>query len=194
MLNNLAKYDICLSSNSPRRTELLVGLDIKFRIITLSDVYESYSENHIVDEVPLFLSQKKAQAYSEFIKDDTLLITADTVVISQGKIMGKPKCAEHAKEMLCELSGKTHKVITGVTIKTSKESISFDTTSYVTFSELSESEIDYYINKYSPYDKAGSYGIQEWIGYIGVEKIEGSYFNVMGLPVQKLYTVLKNLK
>ena len=196
MLDNLEKYEILLASNSPRRKELLGGLDIKYRVISLPDIDESYPEDMDADSVPLYIAEKKAAAYTyaQCTTGNTLIITADTVVICDGEIMGKPVSSEDAKDMLRKLSGKTHKVITGVCVKTTSDKISFASTSLVTFSDISDEEIDYYIAKYSPYDKAGSYGIQEWIGYIAVERIDGSYFNVMGLPIQKLYNILKNMK
>ena len=191
MLENLLKYDILLASNSPRRKELLAGLDIKYRVAALPDIDESYPEELSCDLVAEYISQKKALAYSQLMKEDSLIITADTVVVCENDVLGKPADSDDAKRMLRQLSGKTHKVITGVTIRTVKEDHSFSSISLVTFAELSDSEIDYYIEKYKPFDKAGSYGVQEWIGYIGVEKIEGSYFNVMGLPIQRVYSILK---
>lgn len=144
-----------------------------------------------VAEVPQYISQQKAHAYT--LTDDELLITADTVVCLDNKILGKPKDDVEARLMLSKLSGRTHQVITGVTLTTTQWTHTFSCSSNVTFAVLTEQEIDYYVQNYHPLDKAGAYGIQEWIGYIGVTKLEGSYFNVMGLPVQRLYTELKKL-
>lgn len=187
----LTDLRIVLASNSPRRNELLLGIDIDFTVSTLPDIDESVPSDVPHDEIPVYLAKKKAQAYSSLITDDMLLITADTVVLINGEILGKPTKIEEAKEMLQKLSAKTHRVITGVCLTSQKKQVSFADVAYVTFGELAEDEIDYYLTAYSPMDKAGSYGVQEWIGYIGVEKIEGSYFNVMGLPIYKVYRELK---
>lgn len=191
MLENLLKYNILLASNSPRRKELLGGLDINYKVVSLPDIDESFPDNLPKEEVAEFIAQKKALAYSDLLEKDTLIITADTVVLYNDEIMGKPRDEYEAKEMLQRLSGKTHKVITGVTIRTAKEDHSFSSITKVTFALLSDEEINYYVQKFKPFDKAGSYGVQEWIGYIGVENIEGSYYNVMGLPIQRLYSLLK---
>lgn len=189
MLDN---YEIILASQSPRRQELLAGLDIKFTVKTLPNLKEVCPPDLCGEEIPLFLAKQKAQAFASILKDNTLIITADTIVWLDGKVYGKPKDAADAKYMLHELSGKTHEVITGVCITTTVRQKCFAAISKVTFAELSDAEIDYYVEKYQPLDKAGSYGVQEWIGYIGVERIEGSYYNVMGLPIQRLYNVLKD--
>ena len=186
-----SKHSIVLASNSPRRKDLLNGLDIPYSVVTLPDVDESFPPTLSGKEIPLYISRKKSEAYLPFMEDDTLLITADTIVWLNEKVYGKPSGKEGARQMLKTLSGKTHQVITGVTIRTKKNETSFASVSEVTFATLSDEEIDYYLEKYQPYDKAGAYGVQEWIGYIGVENIKGSYFNVMGLPIQRLYRELK---
>ena len=191
MLENLSKYKIVLASNSPRRRELLAGLDIDFEIKTIPDIEESYPETLEKEDIPVYIAKQKAQAYYQYLKENTLLITADTIVWLEGNVYGKPKDEAEAKEMLRILSGKTHEVITGVCLTGLKKQQSFYVSSQVKFAKLEEDEIDYYVKKYKPYDKAGAYGVQEWIGYIGVEKIEGSFYNVMGLPVRALYTYLK---
>ena len=183
---------IILSSNSPRRQELLKGLDIDFTIRTIDGVDESYPENMPAEDVALFISKKKAEAYRTTIQDDELVITADTVVCIHNKVLGKPQDEAQAKQMLRTLSGETHLVVTGVTLTTKEKQTAFSAKSSVTFSSLSEEEISYYVEKYKPMDKAGSYGIQEWIGYVGVEQINGSFFNVMGLPVHRLYKEIKS--
>lgn len=188
---NLDHYNIILASNSPRRKELLSGLDLHYKVKTLPDVDESYPENLKGKEIPIYIAKEKAEAYQSYIKDDTLLITADTIVLLDGQVYGKPVDLEDAKRMLHKLSGKTHQVITGVCITTKQKQHTFGVTSEVRFAKLEDSEIDYYVDKYKPTDKAGAYGIQEWIGYVAVEYISGSYFNIMGLPVQRLYQELK---
>lgn len=184
-------YNIILASNSPRRQELLKGLDIPFTVKVLAGIDEDYPKDMPVVEVPEYLSCKKAKAYASSINKNDLVITADTLVILDGEIFGKPKDLADAKYMLQKLSGKTHKVITGVCLFTKNKERSFSVVSEVTFAKLNEADIDYYITKYKPLDKAGSYGIQEWIGYIGVTNISGSYYNIMGLPVQRLNTELR---
>ena len=170
---------------------MLAGLGVSYEVRVIDGIDESYPTSLPVSEVPLFISQKKAGAYT--LSDAELLITADTVVCLDNEILGKPKDAEEARLMLTKLSGRTHQVITGVTLTTTEWTHSFSCTSNVTFASLTEQEILHYINTYHPMDKAGAYGIQEWIGYIGVTRLEGSYFNVMGLPVQRLYSELKKL-
>ncbi|MDD6141487.1 MAG: Maf family nucleotide pyrophosphatase [Bacteroidales bacterium] len=192
MLSNLNDFEIILASGSPRRRELLGGLGIDFRIARLNDVDESYPDDLPANEVAEYLSKKKAEAYRQSLTERQLIITADTVVITDGEILGKPTDAADATRMLKALSGAVHQVVTGVTVMTTAKTVSFSATTNVRFAPLSDEEIDYYISQYRPFDKAGAYGIQEWIGYIAVEGIEGSYFNVMGLPIQKLYTVLKS--
>ena len=193
MLENLNKYRIVLASNSPRRKELLSGLGIQYEVKTLPDIDESYPEGLDGLEIPAFIARSKADAYRSVMQPDELIITADTIVWLDGKVMGKPRDAEEAREMLRALSGQTHQVITGVCLTTPTYQKAFATLTDVTFATLSEEEIAYYVDRYSPMDKAGSYGIQEWIGFIGVESISGSYFNVMGLPIQRLYTELTKL-
>ena len=184
---------IVLASASPRRRELLAGLDIDFEVRTLPDVDESFPATLQGGDIPLFISKKKADAYLSLMSDEELVITADTIVWLDGKALGKPVDAADARLMLRGLSGKTHSVFTGVTITTKQVQRSFVACSQVTFAELTDEEIGYYIDKYRPMDKAGSYGVQEWVGYIGISGIDGSYFNVMGLPVQRLYNELKTI-
>ena len=193
MLENIKKYKVILASASPRRRELLAGLDIDFEVRTLPDVVESFPATLQGGDIPLFISKKKADAYLSLMSDEELVITADTIVWLDGKALGKPADASDARLMLRSLSGKTHSVFTGVTITTKQVQRSFVACSQVTFAELTDEEIGYYINKYRPMDKAGSYGVQEWVGYIGISGIDGSYFNVMGLPVQRLYNELKTI-
>jgi len=191
MLENLSKYKIVLGSNSPRRKELLSGLDLNYEVKTLPDVEETYPETLWKEEIPVYLAKLKAEAYRKLMEEDSLLITADTIVWLEGKVFGKPINEEDAKEMLRALSGKTHEVITGVCLTTKEKQKAFYAVSSVKFALLDEAEIDYYVKKYKPYDKAGSYGVQEWIGYIGVESLSGSFYNVMGMPVRMLYMYLK---
>lgn len=191
MLENISQYHILLASNSPRRRELLGGLGVEYEVVSLPEIDESYPPTLQGVEIPTYIAARKAEAYSQWMKDDTLLITADTIVWLDGKVYGKPADAQDACKMLRELSGKTHTVITGMALTTRDKQRTFAVESYVTFAQLDEAEIEYYVSKYKPFDKAGAYGIQEWIGYIGVTALEGSYFNVMGLPVQRLYQELK---
>jgi septum formation protein len=190
-LKTSLKYKIILASNSPRRKELLSGLDLDYEVKTLPDVDESYPDKLWREEIPVYVARQKANTYKDFIEKDTLWITADTIVWLDGQVFGKPKNEEEAKEMLRALSGKTHEVITGVCLTTHEKQKVFHAVSEVKFAPLEEEEIDYYIKKYKPYDKAGAYGVQEWIGYIGVEQLNGSFYNVMGLPVKMLYDCLK---
>jgi septum formation protein len=187
----LTDYRIILASNSPRRKELLSGIGVKYEFRMLPDIDESYPETVSADEVAGYLAEKKASAYLPELNDDELLITADTVVLLDSIVIGKPSDEADAIRMLQLLSGKTHKVITGVCLTSKKKQVVFSDTAYVTFGELSREEISYYVSNYKPYDKAGAYGVQELIGYVAVEKIEGSYFNVMGLPIFKVYKELK---
>lgn len=193
MLDNLNKYKIILASASPRRRELLAGLDIPFEVRPLPGVDESFPSSLQGGDIPLYISKKKAEAYRSQMAADELVITADTIVWLDGKPLGKPADAADARRMLEFMSGKSHSVFTGVTIITKDVMRSFVACSQVTFAQLTTDEIDYYIEKYRPMDKAGSYGVQEWIGYIGISGIDGSYFNVMGLPVQRLYNELKQI-
>ena len=185
------KKKILLASKSPRRREILNLLRVPFTVVTIDGIDESYPEDMPVGEVALYISKKKAEEYLKKINNDEFLITADTVVILGDKILGKPKDAEDAVEMLKMLSGKTHRVTTGVTLATKEKQESFTAESYVTFANLTEEEIKYYVENFNPLDKAGAYGIQEWIGAVAVEKIDGSFYNVMGLPVHRLYQAMK---
>ena len=193
MLENLNKYKVVLASNSPRRKELLSGLGIDYEVKTLPDIDESFPEGLSEVETATYIARAKADAYRTIMQPDELIITADTIVWLDGEVMGKPIDGEDARRMLRALSGKTHQVITGVCLTTIDSQKAFATVTDVTFCRLSEEEIGYYVERYRPMDKAGSYGIQEWIGFVGVESISGSYFNVMGLPIQRLYTELKKL-
>ena len=169
------------------------GLGIDYVVKTLPDVDESYPGTLRGEEIPAYISREKADAYKKLIQPDELLITADTIVWLDGEVLGKPKDKEDAVRMLRKLSGASHQVITGVCLTTKDWQKSFTATTDVTFAALTDEEIDYYVGKYAPMDKAGAYGVQEWIGFIGVEAISGSYFNVMGLPIQRLYKELKQL-
>ena len=189
-LQNLGRYRILLASNSPRRRELLAGLGIEYETVSLPDIDESYPSGLKGGEIPAYISKKKAESYKSMMTEETLLITADTIVWLDGKVYGKPSDEKEAEEMLRQLSGNTHTVYTGVTLTTKEKERTFTVATDVKFAELSPEEIEYYVRKYSPLDKAGAYGVQEWIGYIGVESINGSYYNVMGLPMQRLYREL----
>ena len=186
----MAKYKVILSSNSPRRKELFAGLGIDFDVRVISGIDESYPSDIPLKDVPQYIAKEKAAAYD--IATDELVVTADTVVIVDNEILGKPVDEDEARKMLRKLSGRSHEVITGVCITTCELQRSFVVTSEVTFKKLSEEEIEYYVKNYHPLDKAGAYGIQEWIGYIGVTSLYGSYFNVMGMPVQRIYEELRN--
>lgn len=186
-------YKIILASNSPRRKDLLAGLGLPFEVRVLKGIDESYPEDLPVSEVALHIARKKADAYRRIIQDDELVITADTVVVVGDEILGKPVDEEDAVRMLRLLSGRTHQVTTGVCLLTATQEYGFDVTTDVTFKVLSNEEISYYVSQYKPFDKAGAYGIQEWIGYIGVTSLQGSYYNVMGLPVQRIYNELQKL-
>lgn len=191
MLENLNKYEIVLASNSPRRKELLQRMGVNFKVRTLFGIDESYPDSLRGEDIVCYISRNKAKAYQSSMAPNELLITADTIVYVDGEVMGKPKNAEQAKEMLHKLSGKTHQFITGVTIVTAKRTENFGVTSQVKFTNITDEEINFYVDNYLPFDKAGAYGIQEWIGIVAVEEIKGSYFNVVGLPVQRLYQKLK---
>ena len=186
-------YRIFLASNSPRRKELLSGLGIPFEVRVNGDIDESYPSDLPPEAIALHISRKKAAAYLQTMSADELIITADTVVVASGEILGKPADASDAHRMLRLLSGTTHQVITGVCLTTTDHQVAFSVTTDVTFKDLSDEEIHYYIDHYRPYDKAGAYGIQEWIGYIGVTGLHGSYFNVMGLPIQRIYEELRKM-
>ena len=197
-------YKIILASNSPRRKELLAGLDIPFEVKVIKGIDESYPETLDAYEVAEYISSKKAEAYRGLLDVQTLILTADTVVIAptadeqndqegKGVILGKPKDEEDAVRMLRMLSGKTHHVVTGVCLTTRSQQRHFSVITEVTFKHLSDAEIRYYISHYKPFDKAGAYGIQEWIGYVGCTGLKGSYFNVMGLPVQRIYEEIASM-
>ncbi|MEN9919377.1 MAG: septum formation protein Maf [Bacteroidota bacterium] len=185
------RYNILLASNSPRRQELLSGLGISYTVKILADIDESYPETLDKQKVAEYIAEKKAEAYVSLLDENTLVITADTVVLAAGLIYGKPVDNTDAKQMLRALSGKSHHVITGVTLLAQHKKVTFSEVSEVCFAKLDDSEIEYYVNTYKPLDKAGAYGVQEWIGYAAVEHISGSYFNIMGLPVQRLYQELR---
>jgi len=186
------KLKIILASASPRRKELLAGLHLAFEVKVIKGVSESYPESLRAEEVPQYISREKAAAYQ--VADDELLLTADTVVVVDNTILGKPHDADDARRMLRLVSGRTHQVVTGVTLTTAKAQKTFGVTTDVTFRQLTDDEINYYISHYRPFDKAGAYGIQEWIGYIGVTSIHGSYYNVMGLPVQRIYQEIMKME
>ena len=191
MLENLRKYHIILASNSPRRRELLAGLGIDYEVRTIQGIDESYPAELPVEQIAEFISAEKAAAYQKQLTDDELIITADTIVVVDSEVLGKPHDEADARRMLHKLSNRTHQVITGVCLTTAEKQRHFSVTTDVTFKALTDEEIDYYIMNYRPFDKAGAYGIQEWIGYIGVTGLNGSYFNVMGLPVQRIYNELR---
>ncbi len=182
---------IILASASPRRKELLAGLDLDFEVRLLPGIDESYPDDLPTTKISEYIAREKAAAYTGEIGDGELLLTADTIVVVDDEVLGKPSDEDDARRMLHMISGRTHQVITGVCLATRDETRSFSVETDVTFKTLSDSEIDYYIKQYRPFDKAGAYGIQEWIGYVGVESIRGSYFNVMGLPVQRIYNEIK---
>lgn len=190
-MNNIG-YNIILASNSPRRKELLAGLGVKFDVRLIDGIDETYPGDIESHDVAEYIAKKKADAYKQSIASNELIITADTIVILGDEIFGKPLNADDAYAMLQKLSGKTHQVITGVCLLTKNEQRVFRVTTDVTFKELEMEEIKYYVDNYKPFDKAGAYGIQEWIGYIGVTSLNGSYFNVVGFPVQRIYTELQN--
>lgn len=193
MLDNLKKYKVILASNSPRRKELLAGLGVDYEVRTLPDVDESYPETLKGADIPLYIAKEKADAYLNMMQPGELMITADTIVWLDGKVLGKPTDREDALRMLREMSGRTHEVFTGVCITTTEWQRSFTAQTEVRFANLSEEEINFYVEQFKPMDKAGAYGVQEWIGFIGVENISGSYYNIMGLPVQRLYKELKTV-
>ncbi|MDE6647536.1 MAG: Maf-like protein [Prevotella sp.] len=184
-------YKIILASNSPRRKELLAGLDVAFEVRVIKGIDESYPDSLPTTDIAEYISRKKANAYLQQLAADELLITADTIVVLGAEVMGKPHDEADACRMLHKLSGQTHQVITGVTLATTVRQQSFSVVTDVTFKSFTDEEIDYYVSHYKPFDKAGAYGIQEWLGYIGVTALRGSYFNVMGLPVQRIYEALR---
>ena len=186
----IEKFKITLGSQSPRRRELLAGLDIEFTIEPNKDESESFTDDMVQEEVPEFLARHKSDTFHRELLDNEILITADTLVFCNGEIIGKPTDRNDAYNIIKRLSGNTHRVITGVALRSKGCYKSFSAITDVTFNELSDEEIYYYIDKYQPYDKAGAYGVQEWIGYVGITSINGSFYNVMGLPVQRLYKEL----
>lgn len=180
------QYQYILASKSPRRQQLLRLLGIEFEVRT-KEVDESYPEELTIEEIPVYLARKKAQPFKNHLKENELLITADTIVTFYGRVLGKPQDTEEARQMLQVLSGNEHQVISGVCLTSFRKQITFYSVSNVQFKQLTENEIEYYLTNFKPFDKAGAYGIQEWIGTIGITHIEGSFYNVMGLPIQKLY-------
>jgi len=190
MVEKLKEYKVILASGSPRRQSLLTEMGVKFEVVLHNDIPEDFPETIPIVKVAEFLAEKKAGFYQSEIKDNSLVITADTVVILDNEILGKPIDANDACKMLRKLSGKSHSVITGVCIQSQVKKIIFSEETKVKFKQLTDSEIHHYVENYKPYDKAGSYGIQEWIGLVGIQGIEGCFFNVMGLPVSRIYDVL----
>lgn len=182
-------YQLILGSNSPRRHELLTSLGFKFLNKPIH-ADESFPIDLVAEEIPLYLAEKKADAYDEELKDTDILITADTIVWCEGKVYNKPANFVEGKAMLEALSGKMHEVFSGVCLKSGNKQTTFYDVSKVYFKKLKPEEIEYYLMNFSPYDKAGSYGVQDWLGYIGIDKIEGSFYNVMGLPVKELFEEL----
>ncbi len=191
LAEKLKGHKLILASKSPRRQQLLKGLDIDFEVRT-KDVDESYPSSLKDEEIPEYLANKKAAAFKDELKDNDILITCDTIVSLNGEVLEKPSDYDHAFEMLSKLSGKMHTVYTGVYITTTASQIAFTDKTEVYFKQLTKEEIDYYITQYKPFDKAGSYGIQEWWGYVAIEKINGDFFNVMGLPLRLVYEKLNH--
>ena len=191
IIDGLNRYRIILASRSPRRQQLLRDLGLTFDVV-IREYDENYPENLSGEEIALFLAREKAKCFEKEISDNEIVITADTIVWCKNKVFGKPADHDEARRMIMELSGNTHEVITGITLLSSGREKTFSDTTRVTFETLTGEEIDYYIDEFKPYDKAGAYGIQEWIGIAACSHIEGSYFNVVGLPVQKLYKELKD--
>ncbi len=191
MLTNLNKYHVLLASKSPRRRELLAQLRVPFDVVTIGGIDESYPEYLPKKDVAAYISQKKADAYASMLRSNQLIITADTIVLHDNIVYGKPKSADDAIKMLLTLSGKIHQVVSGVCIMTKEKRTSFTTVTDVKFGEITPEEAAFYVENYHPLDKAGAYGIQEWIGCVAVESIHGSFYNVMGLPVHQLYHELK---
>ncbi|NCB07491.1 MAG: septum formation protein Maf [Bacteroidia bacterium] len=185
------QYNFILASKSPRRQELLRSLGLRFEV-RLKETEENFSETLTKEQIPVYLAQLKAEPFTDELKENDLLITADTIVWIDGKVLGKPENTEEARQMLQCLSDREHQVISGVCLTSSKKQKTFYSISNVQFKPLNDSEIEYYISEFKPFDKAGAYGIQEWIGAIGITHIEGSFYNVMGLPVQRLYEEIRN--
>ena len=192
-MHSIKNYKLILASASPRRQQLMKDAGFTFEV-RLKNVEEKYPQELQLENVPEYLSKVKASAFREELKADEVLITADTVVCIHDRILGKPADRKEAISMLQELSGNRHLVVTGVSVTTRMEQLSFSSRTDVFFKHLSNEEIEFYVDTYKPFDKAGAYGIQEWIGYIGIERIEGSFYNVMGLPIQKLYETLRKLQ
>ena len=190
MLKKFKNYNFILGSNSPRRKEILKEIGLDFSIYP-SNIDENFNKEIDLEDIPVFLAEKKANALKNKLKENDILITADTIVIYKNELLSKPENSYQAREMLEKLSGKSHKVITGVCLLSKNNKSIFSSKTIVTFNDLDKFEIEFYVNKYKPFDKAGSYGIQEWVGLIGVKKIEGSYTNVVGLPASMVYTELK---
>lgn len=184
--DKLKELNVILASASPRRRELLRAAGIEYRTASKFECEESYPTSLIAEDVAPYLSRLKSHAYPVPLGCGDLLITADTTVILRSEVLGKPSSADEAKSMLHRLSGREHSVVTGVTLRSTERERTFAAVSKVRFAELTEEQIEYYVDKYAPMDKAGAYGIQEWIGYVGIESLEGSFYNVMGLPVQRL--------
>jgi septum formation protein len=193
LLKKLKDYKLILASQSPRRQELMKGLDVAFTVAPFYYVDETFPATVPKDEVPAFLALRKSERYPYPLSEQDILITADTMVWCKNEFLGKPKDEDDARRMLRLLSGCTHEVITGMCLRNTRKTSLVSTLTRVRFRQLDEEEISYYLSTYQPYDKAGAYGIQEWIGYAAIESIEGSYYNVMGLPIQRLYRALANL-
>jgi septum formation protein len=191
LYQSLSNYEIILGSGSPRRKYLLEEMGLSFRVMVNDSLEESWPDGMSHLEIPIYLAELKAKHILDEVRQDQLLITADTIVWLKGEVINKPSGPEDAFRMIRQLSGNMHEVLTGVSFRSGKRMHSFVASSLVWFAELTDPEINYYIDHFKPFDKAGAYGIQDWIGYIGVEKIEGSYFNVMGLPLQRMYHELK---
>ena len=192
--NSPVQVRLLLASNSPRRRELLGGLDLPMEVVKLKEIDETHPAGLQGGDIPLHIARLKMSAYDMNLAPGEVLVTADTIVWCDGEEMGKPKDRADAVRMLRRLSGRTHQVYTGVCLKSALDATSFVCRTDVTFADLTDAQIDHYIDHYRPYDKAGAYGIQEWIGYVGCTRLEGSYYNVMGLPVQRLYQALQKLK
>lgn len=190
-MSNTLNHQLLLASNSPRRKELLGMILPEFKIAKMHDIDESYPSEMPPTEIPKYLSKIKAEAYKDQLESGEILITADTMVISDGKVLGKPHSREEAIGMLTRLQGKTHNVVTGVTLTSIDKSLSFAETTKVTFDHITNKDIEWYVDNYRPYDKAGAYGIQEWIGGIGIKGIKGCFYNVMGLPLNRLYRAIE---
>ena len=193
ILDNLKRYHLVLASASPRRRELMSGLGIDYEVKTLPGIEETYPADLKGEDIPIYIAREKAEAYRSLMQPDELIITADTIVYIDGRVLGKPADEADACRMLRTLSGRTHEVITGVCITTREVQRSFSAVTEVTFDTLTDEEIEWYVAHFKPLDKAGAYGVQEFIGFIGVRSLSGSYFNVMGLPVQRLYRELAKL-